>query len=288
LQALLGFREQFIAQTTAAQVIGSTGSEQSRGVYIDKGGNDGIKTDMAVITSDGIVGKVLHVYRSTSFVLLINDQSSGVGAILEKSRLQGILRGSGSGEVVLEKVMSDETVPAGERVLTSGGDRIFPKGLPIGTVTRVSPGAELFLNIRVKPLANLGRLEEVLVVTKIDEKQVEPGEAGPARAVDILAERLPGVPQKPPETPVATGQVPGQGQAAQAQGTATGNSGTPAAPKTSVAPGNTPAHTAADALPKATPAKVSPPKATPAKVTPKPAKPVSEPKPNTESEDSPQ
>jgi len=124
---LLAFKEQFISQTMAAQVIGSSGSELSRSVYIDKGEHDGIKPDMAVITADGVVGKVLHVYRSTSLVLLIDDQTSGVGAILDKTRLQGILRGTPSGEVVLEKVMSDEAVPAGEQVLTSGGDGFIPR-----------------------------------------------------------------------------------------------------------------------------------------------------------------
>jgi rod shape-determining protein MreC len=197
LQALLSFKEQFISQTMAAQVIGGSGSELSRSVYIDKGYNDGIKTDMAVITADGIVGKVLRTYRTTSLVLLIDDQTSGVGAILDKTRLQGILRGTPSGEVVLEKVMSDENVPAGELVLTSGGDGIFPKGLLVGRVTKVTPGAELFLNIRVRPAADLSKLEEVLVVTKIDERQAEPDQTGAARAVDILAERLPGVPSKP-------------------------------------------------------------------------------------------
>ena len=197
LQALLAFKEQFISQTMAAQVIGSSGSELSRSVYIDKGERDGIKPDMAVISKDGIVGKILRVYRSTSLVLLIDDQTSGVGSILDKSRLQGILRGMSSGEVVLEKVMSDETVPIGEQVLTSGGDGIFPKGLPVGTVTKVAPGSDLFLNIRVRPAADLSRLEEVLVVTKVDEKQAEPDKTATVRAVDILAERLPGVPPKP-------------------------------------------------------------------------------------------
>ena len=134
LQTLLAFKEQFISRTVAAQVIGSSGSDLSRIVYIDKGENAGIKRDMAVITADGIVGKVLLVYPSVSQVLLINDQSSGVGAILEKTRLQGVLRGTANGEVVLERVMSDEQVPVGEAVLTSGGDQIFPKGLPVGTV----------------------------------------------------------------------------------------------------------------------------------------------------------
>jgi len=204
LQALLAFKEQFISRTMAAQVIGSSGSEQSRSVYIDKGEKDGIKPDMAVITADGVVGKVLRVYGSTSLVLLISDQSSGVGAILEKSRLQGILRGTPAGEVTLEKVMSDETVAQGELVLTSGGDRIFPKGLPIGTVTRVFPGNEGFLNIRLKPAADLSKLEEVLVVTRIDEKQAEPEKSNPGRAVDILAERLPTVPPKPENAPAGT------------------------------------------------------------------------------------
>src|SRR5271170_4234931 len=118
LQALLGFKEQFISKTLAAQVIGSSGSEQSRSIYIDKGSRDGVKQDMAVITADGVVGKVLRVFRSTSQVLLVNDQTSGVGAILDKSRLQGVLRGTALGEVVLEKVMSDETVQPGEKVVT--------------------------------------------------------------------------------------------------------------------------------------------------------------------------
>src|SRR5579862_9215075 len=89
LQTLLAFKEQFISKTVAAQVIGSSGSDLSRIVYIDKGEEDGLKRDMAVMTSDGIVGKVLQVYKnpSVSQVLLISDQSSGVGAILEKTRL---------------------------------------------------------------------------------------------------------------------------------------------------------------------------------------------------------
>jgi rod shape-determining protein MreC len=202
LQALLGFKEQFISKTLAAQVIGSSGSEQSRSIYIDKGTGDGIRPDMAVITAEGVVGKVLRAFKTTSQVLLINDQTSGVGSILEKSRLQGVLRGTPVGEVVLEKVMSDETVQPGEKVVTSGGDQIFPKGLPVGTVTKVSPGPELFLNIRVKPAADLSRLEEVLVITQQEEKQPSLADgAAPIRAADILAQRLPSVPERPPDDP---------------------------------------------------------------------------------------
>src|SRR5579864_556082 len=198
LQALFAFKEQFISQTRPAQVIGSSGSEQSRAIYIDKGESDGLKPDMAVITADGIVGKVLKVFHSTSQVLLIDDQSSGVGGILEKSRLQGIVRGTRSGEVVLEHIMSDNPVQPGEVVRTSGGDRIFPKGLPVGTVSQVGNGPDLFLTIRVRPAANLSKLEEVLVVTKLVEQEPTQLESGPVRAADILAQRLPSVPDKPP------------------------------------------------------------------------------------------
>ena len=212
LQALLGFKEQFISQTVAAQVIGTSGSEQSRSVYIDKGSRDGLKPDMAVITADGVVGKVLRVFASSSQVLLIDDQTSGVGAILEKSRLQGVLRGTVNGQVVLEKVMSDEPVEAGERVLTSGGDQIFPKGLVVGTVTRVAPGSELFLKIQVKPAADLIRLEEALVVTRVEEKTPELVASGPPpRASDILAQRLPSVPEKPAESAKAPAAGPTAG-----------------------------------------------------------------------------
>ncbi len=152
---------------------------------------------MAVITPDGIVGKVLRVYHASSQVLLINDPDSGVGAILESSRLQGILQGTAAGETMLNYVMSDEKVAAGERVLTSGGDRIFPKGLPVGAVQQTNPGSDLFLNIRVKPAADLSRLEEVLVVTRVVETTPQTAEpSGPVRAADILAERLPSVPPK--------------------------------------------------------------------------------------------
>ena len=204
LQTLLGFKEQFIAKTLAAQVIGSSGSEQSRTVYIDKGSRDGIQLEMAVISAAGVVGRVINVFRSTSQVLLINDQQSGVGTILEQSRLQGVLKGKSSGELVIDKIMADEEVKPGDRVLTSGGDQIFPKGLLIGTVDRIDKGPE-FLQVSVKPTAALNRLEEVLVIVKKEEHEPVSTATG-TRASDILAERLPSVPDKPA---VPANAVPG-------------------------------------------------------------------------------
>jgi rod shape-determining protein MreC len=199
LQALLAFKEQFISATIAAQVIGTSGTDGSHVIYVDKGAQDGIKGGMAVITPAGIVGKVITASAATSQVLEINDQQSGVGALLEKSRLQGIVKGSPAGETVVHYVMSDEKVEPGEIVVTSGGDGVFPKGLTVGAVTSVSAGPESFLNIRVKPAAQLDRLEEVLVILTIEKQQPELVTETPLRAADILAQRLPGVPVKPPE-----------------------------------------------------------------------------------------
>ena len=238
VQALLAFKEQYVDTTVAAQVIGTSGSEQSRILYIDKGSKDGIKPDMAVITPTGIVGKIVQVFPEASQVLPINDQFSGVGAALKSSRLQGILKGSPNGATSLQYVMSDEKVEPGEDVITSGGDRIFPKGLPVGKVVSVEPGKDLFLNIRVVPAARLDQVEEVLVVTKITEKMPDTRDLGPLRASDILAERLPTVPTKP-EVDAAGNLKPGAANATTA-GTppATGTAATgvhPGAPGTSAA-----------------------------------------------------
>ena len=253
LQALLAFKEQFISQTVPAQVIGTSGSDQSHVVYIDKGSNDGIKPDMAVITPDGIVGKVLRVFHSSAQVLLINDSSSGVGAILESSRLQGILQGTAAGETMLKYIMSDEKVATGERVLTSGGDRIFPKGLTIGAVQQTNPGSDLFLNIRIKPAADLSRLEEVLVITKVAETNPKTMElSGSVRAADILAERLPSVPPKPAAassaaagkaqptaTKPASGAAPTTKPAVNAAAPSSPHSGSAVTPEASVARSST-------------------------------------------------
>jgi rod shape-determining protein MreC len=210
LQALLGFKQRFVGETLAAQVISASGSEQSRVVYIDRGSSDGLKPNMAVITPDGIVGKVKEVYRLSSQVLLINDHESGAGVVLEKARLQGVLKGFGQGETQVTDIMSDEKVQAGESVVTSGGDGIYPKGLPVGMVTSAASDreSEPFLRIKVKLAANLNQLEEVLVVTKVAEQTPSVAEdPNAARAADVLARRLPTVTRsqdKPPDKTAGT------------------------------------------------------------------------------------
>ena len=198
LQALLGFTQHYVGQLLPAQVIGTSGTEQSHLIQIDKGSrNGGVRVDMPVITPDGIVGKVKDVQSYTSTVLMINDRDSGAGVILQKSRLQGILRGSPAGELHVSDIMADEKIEEGEELVTSGGDRIYPKGLPVGMVTHVSPDRDNdpFLMVRVKPAADLNRLEEVLVVTKVAEEMPQSTGGTSMRAADILSERLPSVPK---------------------------------------------------------------------------------------------
>jgi rod shape-determining protein MreC len=258
IQALLAFKEQYVDSTIAAQVIGTSGSDQSRVLYIDKGSNDGIAADMAVITPTGIVGKIVQVFPDSSQVLPINDQFSGVGAALKDSRLQGILKGTPSGATTLQYIMSDETVKLGEDVITSGGDRIFPKGLPVGKVIAVEPGKDLFLNIRVIPSARLDQLEEVLVVTKMTEKMPDTKDLGPLRASDILAERLPSVPNKAEVDAAGNAKPTGAPGAAPANATASANKPPQSSPTTLA---GKPATTATTNI-KPTPAAASLPRAT--------------------------
>jgi rod shape-determining protein MreC len=228
LQALLGFKEHYIYSTVPAQVIGTSGTDQSRILTIDKGSKDGLKPDMAVITPDGIVGKVRDVFGHTSQVLVINDQTSGAGVLLESTRLRGVLRGNALGQPQIINMLPDERVKPGERVITSGGDQIFPRGLPVGVVDQVVPDTSNppYIDILIKPAANLGHLEELLVITEASDRMsptaqqdlaqsaAEGAAVSKQRAADILAERLPGLndpnaladpgPGQKPATPATT------------------------------------------------------------------------------------
>jgi rod shape-determining protein MreC len=167
LRQLLDFKQHYITGTVAAQVIGTSGSDQSRLFILDKGSNDGLKPGMAVITPDGVVGKLRDVFPSTSQLLLLSDPSSGAGVFLQSTRTRAILKGSPTGQIVIENLMPDERIKAGEKVLTSGGDLVFPRGLPVGTIESVKqdPDHQPYTLIKLTPAANLNQLEEVLVVT---------------------------------------------------------------------------------------------------------------------------
>lgn len=202
LQALLAFREKYIYQTLPAQVIGASGSDQSHLLILDKGSADGLKRDMAVITPDGIVGRIRDVFPHTSQLLEVSDATSGAGVVLETTRIRGVLRGNAYGQPEIVDLLPDSRIKPGDVVLTSGGDQIFPRGLAVGTVDRVvpDPDRDPLVNVLIRPAANLSRLEEVLVVTSTGAQvpQQELHDVAQSeldleqqKAADILAERLP-------------------------------------------------------------------------------------------------
>lgn len=147
----------------AAQVIGGSADPNSRTIFINGGTNDRIRRNMAVITPDGIVGKIVEVFPHVSQVLLINDRESGVGAMFAGSRTHGIVKGNGSPYPEMDYIVNDEKVHVGDAVITSGEDRIFPKGLPVGVVSSDKSGNP-FQVIQLHPGARLDRLEDVLVL----------------------------------------------------------------------------------------------------------------------------
>jgi rod shape-determining protein MreC len=215
LQAMLGFRERYVGSTVAAQVIGASGSDQSRVFTIDKGSRDGLKPDMAVITQDGIVGKLRDVFPTTSYVLEINDQTSGAGVILATTRIRAILRGTVSGRVQIGNLTADSRIKPGEQVLTSGGDQVYPRGLPVGTIESIAPDPDHqpYTAIVVHPAVDLNRVEEVLVITGTQADlppaaQQDLATAEAQHAADLSAERLPGIhDDQAPGTP-ANGTTP--------------------------------------------------------------------------------
>jgi rod shape-determining protein MreC len=181
-------------------------------IYLDKGSADGLATDMAVITGDGIVGKVRDVFPHMAQVLLINDPTSGAGVVLETTRIRGILRGNAAGQPQVINILADTRIQPGEHVLTAGGDQIFPRGLPVGVVEKVErdPERASFIDVIVKPAADLQHLDEVLVVTSLDahlspQQQADlatsedlkgaevAADAERKRAAAEMAERLPGL-----------------------------------------------------------------------------------------------
>ena len=199
LQKLLAFKQNYAGHMIAAQVLGTAGDDKSHVITIDRGAGDGVRPDMAVITPNGIVGKVRDVFPGSAQVLLISDSSSGAGVILVNTRTRGVLRGSHSGQVQINDLLPDDRIKAGEPVVTSGGDRIYPRGLPVGSVesAALDPSHPPYAKILIRPAADLNRLEEVLVLLDTSDQQPqaegEPAD-GAQKASQIVAQRLPGLP----------------------------------------------------------------------------------------------
>lgn len=167
LEVLLGLQQQLQLSTAAASVIATGASPEFRTVTIDKGLNAGLKPDMAVIAPAGVVGRIVTPSARAAKVQLLIDRNAGAGALVERSesRAQGVIVGSGEELLRMEYVSTIADLRVGDTIVTSGIDRIYPKGFVIGRVESVDRGNGMYKVIRVRPAVNFSQLEEVLVVT---------------------------------------------------------------------------------------------------------------------------
>lgn len=153
----------------AAHVVGGSADTVSHTVFINRGAHDGIRRDMAVITPEGIVGKIVEVFPRAAEIQLINDRESGVGAMFVASGTHGIVKGTGESDPEMAYIEKDAKVHVGDEIITSGDDRIFPKGLAIGVVADDEPGNP-FQIIHIRPAAHLDGLDDVLIL--LTEKEL--------------------------------------------------------------------------------------------------------------------
>ena len=182
-RALSVFQARSPSRTVAARVIGNGTGANSKVVFVDRGSTSGVESGMAVVTPDGIVGKVVDAYPTASLVMLITDPTFAAGVVSQKNRVHGTIKGQGHSECLVDYVQNEEHVDIGEWFYTSGDDRIFPKGFPVGQVT-AAPNGKTFKEIYVSPSGMQGGVEEVLIVLQGVHQEVPGGEvASPAYAI---------------------------------------------------------------------------------------------------------
>ncbi len=162
-KALAVFQEHTPSKTVAANIIGSGAGTNSRVVFTDRGSTSGIQRGMAVVTPDGIVGTVIESYPTASEVLLITDTDFAAGVVSQKTQVRGTLKGQGTPLCRVDYVPFEEKVAVGDWFYTSGDDRVFPRGFPVGIVKAVHPG-QPFQEILVEPSGMHRGLEDVLIL----------------------------------------------------------------------------------------------------------------------------
>ena len=172
LQGLLDLKNTYNLQSTGARVISGSTDSFNNTIVIDKGTSSGLAVGMPVVDSGGVIGQIIECGPTTSTVRLITDEKSGVAAMVQSSRAQGMLMGSASRQITLNLINTNQKVAVGDTVVTSGLGGVFPKGLPLGKVTSVeaAPGS-LYYTIVVEPYGNVSTNEEVMVITSLSEEQ---------------------------------------------------------------------------------------------------------------------
>jgi rod shape-determining protein MreC len=163
LSNALGYRAPFEGQVRVADVVYIDHTSWLQTLFLFMPARQAVPGS-AVASADGLVGRVILTEGSYAKVQLITDRASGVGAMIERTRRQGIVRGAGRDGLALEYVPIQADVQVGDRVLSSGTDGLYPRGVPIGTVVSIEPGGELFHSIRLAPAVDFGMLDQVFVL----------------------------------------------------------------------------------------------------------------------------
>jgi rod shape-determining protein MreC len=164
LHRLLSMKDNFEGETVEARVIARTPEFLSKVLYINRGANDGLRIDSPVLSGDGIIGRTVFVSERQSQVQLITNPDASIGAMLGKERTPGVLSGTGKSLLDLKYISNTVKIQTGDEVLSSGLDGIFPKGFLVGYIVESHKNKEGFYTIKVKPAADLYRIEEVSVL----------------------------------------------------------------------------------------------------------------------------
>jgi rod shape-determining protein MreC len=164
LQSLLDLKTAVQLKTTSASVIAGGASPEFRTMTIDKGTGDGLASDMAVLAPAGVVGRIIMPARRAAKVQLLIDRDAAAGAIVERSRAQGVVVGTGTDRFRLDHVPGAADIQVGDRVVTSGIEGIYPKGFLIGQIQSIDRQSGEFTNVVVDPAVQFSELETVLVV----------------------------------------------------------------------------------------------------------------------------
>jgi rod shape-determining protein MreC len=190
-KALVAFQQRTQSRTIAARVIAAGAGANSKVVFVDRGSGAGVEKGMPVVTPDGIVGKVIAAYPTASEVMLITDPEFAAGVVSQKNRVVGTLKGQGQSTCKVDYVPSEEKVEVGEMFFTSGDDRIFPKGFPVGVVRVVRPSSP-YQEVLVEPSGLERGLEAVLIVLEGVHQAIP--EVPPANAPVYLGTPPPAAP----------------------------------------------------------------------------------------------
>lgn len=172
LRSLLAYSEQFTMATSMAQTIMLDTAGRFKSIIIDRGSAGGVEVNDVIANANGLVGRVVLTTKDLAKVQLVTDNNCSVGALVERTRRQGVVRGNGSTALQMADIPSLADVQPGDRVLTAGIDGVYPRGIPIGLITKAEPGQSLFKTVTVKPSVDFGTIEEVIV---IHTRKVPPG-----------------------------------------------------------------------------------------------------------------